>query len=792
MFQCSNVLAWTPPQSPPPQDNVPQPLNTGPTAQGKTGSLGIGTDTPTVKLDVLGIIESTGAITSGGRITGTEFYDYLGGYLDPGSSGISLYVLGSITATGTTDDNYFLGNLGIGTTVPDTLLTIANDNWISAKDNAGTSYVNMFKVNASDEIDVGGTLNVGPIDLAEDSGAITLVNLPVSSTPSDGDIESYGFSIDSNPVLTIYGLADGIGGADTHRIGIGTTSPQHKLDVRGEVAVGVAGATNQIHFVADPTADTDVATKGYVDGAGYWGVTGSYLYPTNLNYLVGIGIATPSAKLEIDGGVRASEDIMTDTELKVGANTWIGTLSAQIVGNLGLIDSGDLTVAGEGFFDGEGDSYFLGNLGIGISAPTKGKLEVDGNIAIGGSNNELRFYEGVNYVGFEAPALTADKIWVLPSIDGSSGQVIKTDGAGNLSWISHNGLDGLDGGTTNEYYHLDNTDYTALSDANAQLGDLQTDGSPSFNGLTIGTLSGVLKATTGVVSGSATMDDIDDGTTYVRSHNDFTDIYKGYLNQGVRDIDDPIFAGLTVDTDTIYVDSTNHFVGIGTTEPGYELDVQGTIYTTGFYLNDGNATAGKVLVSANTSGLAYWQALGTISGITCDEAGSCSSNYIPKFITSSTVNDSIIYESGGQIGIGTVIPQAKLHVDGSIKSTSLETGGLKVTDSPGLNKVLTDLDGAGTAVWTDVSGGADNDWVIVGTDYIYNYDSLNRSVGIGTTNPGTAKLAVMNGNVGIGTTTPNAKLQVKAAVAEAIVEFTDDDGTDVMQIDANGNVIISL
>jgi len=61
-------------------------------------------------------------------------------------------------------------------------------------------------------------------------------------------------------------------------------------------------------------------------------------------------------------------------------------------------------------------------------------LNVSGHVSLDGSANELRFYEGSNYVGFEAPALSGDQIWVLPSADGSSGQVIKTDGSGNLSF----------------------------------------------------------------------------------------------------------------------------------------------------------------------------------------------------------------------------------------------------------------------------------------------------------------------------------------------------------------------
>ena len=62
-------------------------------------------------------------------------------------------------------------------------------------------------------------------------------------------------------------------------------------------------------------------------------------------------------------------------------------------------------------------------------------LSITGNAYIGGSNNELRFYEGANYVGFEAPALSANQIWVLPDADGTANQIIETDGSGALTWV---------------------------------------------------------------------------------------------------------------------------------------------------------------------------------------------------------------------------------------------------------------------------------------------------------------------------------------------------------------------
>ena len=81
---------------------------------------------------------------------------------------------------------------------------------------------------------------------------------------------------------------------------------------------------------------------------------------------------------------------------------------------------------------------YSNNVGIGTTSPDL-KLDVEGDIKIGGSNNELRFYEGSNYVGFEAPSLSADQIWVLPTADGTSGQVIQTNGSGTLSWASPSG-----------------------------------------------------------------------------------------------------------------------------------------------------------------------------------------------------------------------------------------------------------------------------------------------------------------------------------------------------------------
>ncbi|MBX3019797.1 MAG: tail fiber domain-containing protein [Bdellovibrionaceae bacterium] len=95
-------------------------------------------------------------------------------------------------------------------------------------------------------------------------------------------------------------------------------------------------------------------------------------------------------------------------------------------------------------------NFFAGTVGIGTSAPN-GKLHVTGGeiiagpVAAGaGNSGRLQLRElaanGTNGVSLRAAdAMAANYTLTLPAATGTSGQLLMTDGAGNLGWITNSG-----------------------------------------------------------------------------------------------------------------------------------------------------------------------------------------------------------------------------------------------------------------------------------------------------------------------------------------------------------------
>jgi hypothetical protein len=181
---------------------------------------------------------------------------------------------GTLTVKGSTDLQGVLlvqGGLSSSSTI-----SIANDAWFRGYNNAGTDYVSMFKVNTDDEIDVGATLNVGPIELVEDSGVVTLVNLPVSATPSAGVEQSYSMAVDSNTILKVYAEADGIGGIQNQKLDFSNT-PIILSDG------GVSAGTQTVHFANDTNLGfyrNSSDSIRFTVGSSYWDMTSNVFSST--------------------------------------------------------------------------------------------------------------------------------------------------------------------------------------------------------------------------------------------------------------------------------------------------------------------------------------------------------------------------------------------------------------------------------------------------------------------------------------------------------------------------------
>jgi hypothetical protein len=185
------------------------------------------------------------------------------------------------------------------------------------------------------------------------------------------------------------------------------------------------------------------------------------------------------------------------------------------------------------------------------------------------------------------------------------------------------------------------------------------------------------------------------------------------------------------------IDNTDSVISVNGQVGSVVLTTSNITEGSNLYYTDARARASIILTTTASSGAATYSSgvlnipNYTITGLG-GISGSGTTNYIPKFTSSTAIGNSLIYDNGTNVGIGTGTPSQKLDVSGSVNIRSA---------APTLL-----FDRNGNYTWRLINGD--------GTTYPLSTFNI--------ANNGTTAIATFldTGNVGIGTTSPAAKLHI--------------------------------
>jgi hypothetical protein len=177
--------------------------------------------------------------------------------------------------------------------------------------------------------------------------------------------------------------------------------------------------------------------------------------------------------------------------------------------------------------------------------------------------------------------------------------------------------------------------------------------------------------------------------------------------------------------------------------------------------------------------------------------GSGTTNYIPKFTASTTVGNSVIYETAaGDVGIGLGNPNSRLQVGGSFWATTVNTGmgdyelyamnqNVRTSDAVTFATVNT---GQGPNELYDMNQNVQTtDNPTFNRVYLNDYGTALGGFHVGgSSDPGTDNL-IVDGNAGIGVT-PADKLDVNGDIRVRGADIKDAGGTSRITLTDNGTL----
>lgn len=397
---------------------------------GTTGNVGIGTTSPAYPLDVNG----TAQIGTTLRVDGTSAIVSLSGDMYFGSN----VARDVIIRTGSGADRMFFdattGNVGIGTTAPDTLLHLEKTGNASLhiKNTTGRElYLGMdgshaYLNNPSTQVVISGqqgvvigtssrtTSALGSTDgLAFSNGVLTLGR----SVPGDFTLTHGALFADTAPRSTRILGADAwisattnINGGNTYidggakstlgvngnvligtvnpgNVGIGTTSPTNPLTVQGAGVSVFSNSAAKIASFSNSTNEAGFFAQGIATNFSALVVGNSGDKKMSLN----AGTGGSAFEYDSTGGFYIQTASNADVgkgqgtvQMSIAGAAPANSLTINASGNLGIV--GTITAGTNAVMNGGGNSYFNGgNVGIGTTSPSA-KLDIlDTTLAGSGS-----------------------------------------------------------------------------------------------------------------------------------------------------------------------------------------------------------------------------------------------------------------------------------------------------------------------------------------------------------------------------------------------------------------------
>ena len=573
-----------------------------------------------------------------GSVTANSFIGNLLGNVNGNVNGSlvngSLSNIISLSVTGT-GDSYFAGNVGIGTTSPGYKLEVSGNSLVTGTQFIGDTFTKIQQA--------GG-------------------NLLFSNLSSSGGIE---FRTNSTEKMRI--LANG-------NVGIGTTSPSYKLHIaQGEIGISnlSPGFTNPMGVIGAYNQD---ANNGGLLFKTIQTSTVSERMRILANGNVWIGTTNPTKKLHVNGEAFFQNTVSLPDNAYIGLGSSFDFHLSHNGSSSSITNStGNLNISSNG-----GDAVFN------TASTERLRITSSGNVGIGTTSPGSTL---------PADSETATKALQLTGVSGSAGDTAvllrSSDNSSGLD-LWHNASTG-DSYIDNRYSSNQGDTIFRIKTAGTPLEALRITGdgnvgigttSPSEKLEVVGTIksnqvdafaenipSRIGRSTGQHLSlyGNST------GNYLIGVGNKNTIIGRSgqgrivFRNDGIQ-----FSTEATQTRSDLFIEVINGYVGVGTSSPSQKLEVAGNILVRGSNDSaDGLHLKDRTFVAFSDASSVVSRFRSSAAGIFQFQDGSYNTN-----IVLNTNGNS--YLNGGNVGIGTTTPGAKLSVNGNVKiegTNSLLFGG---------------------------------------------------------------------------------------------------------------------